>query len=121
MFNWKSLGFGIALAVVIYFLLISYNWMSLVILSFIIAPLIGGYIVGDSPKTGAIHGAIINFVGSIIAILSFGALISYYSNVPIYLGVNIIALIIAFFIYAGIGAAFGAIGALISNRLMKKQ
>lgn len=121
MLNWKSLGFGIAIAVVMYFMFISYNLQYLVILSFIIAPLIGGYIVGGSPKTGAIHGAVINFVGSIVAILLFAALLSYYSNIPVSLGANIIALIVVFFIYAAIGAVFGVVGALISNRLMKKQ
>jgi len=121
MFNWKSLGFGIAIAVAMYFMFISYNLMSFMILSFVIAPLVGGYIVGNDAKTGAIHGAIINFVGSIIAVLLFATLISYYSNMQISLGANIIVLIIAFFIYAGIGAVFGVIGALISSKLMEKK
>lgn len=121
MFNLKSLGFGITLAVVMYFMFIFYNLQYLVILSFIIAPLIGGYIVGGSPKTGAIHGAIISFIGSIIAVLLFAALISYYSSTQISLGTNIIAVIVVFFIYAGIGAVFGIVGAVINNKSMKNQ
>jgi hypothetical protein len=121
MINWKSLGFGIALAVVMYFLFI-FNVQSLALLSFIIAPLIGGYIVGGNLKIGAVHGAIIDFVGSIIAILLFAALISYFSNTAISLGIiNIISLIAIFIIYAGIGAVFGVIGAFIKNKLLEKQ
>ena len=69
MLNWKSLGFGLILAVILYFMFLSFGLGFLSILSFIIAPLIGGYIVGVDAKTGAIHGAIIGFFGSIIAIL----------------------------------------------------
>ena len=118
--NWKSLGFGIALAVVMYFMFISYNLQTFAILSFIIAPLIGGYITGGSVKKGAIHGAIISFCGSAIAVLLFTALISYYSNIQIALGTNLIAAIVVFLIYAAIGAICGIVGTVIKNKLMAK-
>lgn len=119
MLNWKSLGFGIVLAVVLSFMFYFYNLQSLTILSFIIAPLIGGYIVGGDTKTGAIHGAIIGFFGSIIAIFSFSAMISYFSHIPIVLGTNLIVVIALCIIYAVIGAIFCIIGAAIKNRAMK--
>jgi len=119
MLNWKSLGFGIVLAVVLYFMFYFYNLQFLAILSFIVAPLIGGYIVGGDTKTGAIHGAIIGFFGSIIAIFAFAAMISYYSNIQLVLGTNLIALILVCIIYAVIGAVFGIIGAVIRNKAMK--
>ena len=127
MINWKSLGFGIVLAVVMYYLFISTQVLSLVILSFIIAPFIGGYILGGSPKIGAIHGAIINFIGVIIASLSYALLISYFAHVPISLGnyamtiLGIITLIFVYLIYAAIGAVLGAIGAVVKNKVMERQ
>ncbi len=127
MINWKSLGFGIALAIIIYYLLVSSGMLSLTILGFIIAPLIGGYILGGDLKVGAIHGVIINFLGIIIASFSYAALVSYFAHVPIFLGNNvmtllsIITLIALFIIYAVIGAVFAVVGVVIKNKLMERQ
>jgi len=120
MLNWKSLGFGIVLAVVLYFMFYFYNLQFLAILSFIVAPLIGGYVVGGNAKTGAIHGAIIGFFGSMIAVFSFSAMISYYSHLQIALGANLIVAIVIFIFYGVIGAVFGIAGASIKNRAMKQ-
>lgn len=121
MLNWKSLGFGIALAIVMFFMFMFNNVSYLAILSFIIAPLIGGYVIGGDLKVGAIHGIIISFFGSLIAISLFTALISYYSKVAIPLGLNIITLFAVCIIYGIIGAIFGIIGVVIKNKLMEKQ
>jgi len=120
MLSWKSLGFGLVLAVVLYFMFYFYNLQFLAILSFIVAPLIGGYVVGGSTKTGAIHGAIIGFFGSMIAVISFDAMISYFSHIPITLGINLIIAIVIFVLYGVIGAVFGIVGASIKNRAMKE-
>lgn len=121
MFNWKSLGFGIALTVAIFYMFVSYNLQTFLILSFIIAPFIGGYIVGGSPKEGAIHGGIIGFIGSIITLFSFIALVSYYSAAPLSpINILIPVLLIRIVIYGAIGAVMGSIGALIKNKLMEK-
>ena len=117
--NWKSLGFGLILAVLLYFMFLSFGIGYLGILSFVIASLIGGYIVGGDAKTGAIHGAIIGFFGSIITILLLVILISFYSPQQISLSNNIPVAIVVFIIYAVIGAIFGAIGAVIKNRALK--
>jgi len=120
MFNLKSLGIGLILAVVLYFTLLINGLGSLGIFSFLAAALIGGYIVGKSPKAGAIHGAIIGFFGSIISILILTAL-AIYSNQQVALVNNLIFAIAIFVLYAFIGAIGGAIGAVISDYLMKKQ
>lgn len=119
MLNWKSLGFGLILAVLLYFMFLSFGMGYLGILSFIIAPLIGGYIVGGDTRRGAIHGAIISFFGSMIAVLLLVILISFYSNPQISLANNLPVAIVVFLIYAGIGAVFGIIGALVKNRALK--
>ncbi len=121
MLNWKSLGFGLILAVILYFMFLSFGLGLLGILSFIIAPLIGGYIVGVDAKTGAIHGAIIGFFGSLIAILLFVALVSFYSGPQLSLTVIvIITLILRFIIFGIIGAVMGSIGAILKNRALKQ-
>jgi hypothetical protein len=120
MLNWKSLGFGLILAVILYFMFLSFGLGYLSILSFIIAPLIGGYIVGIDTKTGAIHGAIIGFFGSIIAILLLVVLITTYSSQQMILLNNLPVAIVVFIIYAVIGAVFGAIGAIVKNRALKQ-
>jgi hypothetical protein len=120
MLNWKALGFGLILAVVLYFMFLTFGLAFLSILSFILAPLIGGYIVGGDARTGAIHGAIIGFFGSIIAILLLVVLISTYSSQQIVLLNNLPVAIIVFIIYATIGAAFGAVGAVLKSRALKQ-
>lgn len=120
MLNWKSLGFGLILAVILYFMFLSFGLGFLSILSFIIAPLIGGYIVGVDAKIGAIHGAIIGFFGSIIAILLLFVLVSTYSSQQMILTNNLPVAIVVFIIYAVIGAIFGAIGAIVKNRALKQ-
>ncbi len=120
MINWKSLGFGIVLAIVMFFMFM-FNSPSLAILSFIIAPLIGGYVLGGDLKIGALYGAVISFIGSIVSILSYTALLSYFSNVAIPLGLNVINLVAVCFIYAVIGAVCGIAGAAVKNKLMEKQ
>lgn len=120
MLNWKSLGFGILLAVVLYFMFLSFGLAFLSILSFILAPLIGGYIVGGDAKTGAIHGLIIGLVGSIVAILLLVVLVTTYSTQQIVLLNNLTAAIVVFVIYAIIGAAFGALGAVVKNKALKR-
>ena len=118
--NWKALGFGILLAVVLYFMFLSFRLGYLSILSFIIAPFIGGYITGGNVKIGAIHGAIISFSGSIISILLLVILVSTFSTQQIILGNNILFLVIAIIIYTIIGAGFGIIGVLAKNRALKQ-
>ncbi len=120
MFNWKSLGFGIVLAVVLFFMFM-FNMPSLVILSFILAPLLGGYILGGNLKMGALYGAAINFFGSVISIALYTALISYFSKIAIPLGLNIVTLIAVCIIYAVIGAAFAIVGVVIKNKLLEKE
>ncbi|MGF7118318.1 DUF5518 domain-containing protein [Methanobacterium oryzae] len=117
MLNWKSLIIGLIIAVTLYFTFISYKLDYLVILSFIIAPFIGGYIVGNNARVGAIHGAIIGFFGSLIAIILFVVLVSFYSNTSVSLTIiAIIALIMRFIIFGIIGAISGATGAIIKNK-----
>jgi len=121
MINWKSLGIGIALAVVMFFTLIVYKLESISILAFIIAPLIGGYVVGGSPKVGAIHGAIIGFFGTLIALLAYTVL-AYYLNTQL-ASINYVIFIIVVRVvsYTIIGAVMGVIGAVIKNKLMEKN
>jgi hypothetical protein len=119
--NLKSLGIGLILAVALYFTLLINGLGSLGILSFFAAAAIGGYIVGESPKMGAIHGAIIGFFGSILSILILAALVTLYSNQQVALLNNLIFAIAIFILYAFIGAIGGVIGAVISNYLMKRQ
>lgn len=119
MLNWKSLGFGIALAIVMFFMFM-FNAPYLAILSFIIAPLVGGYVLGGDLKIGALYGAAISFFGSIISILLFTALVSYYSKISVPLGLNVVTLIAVCIIYAVIGAVCGIIGVAIRNKLMEK-
>lgn len=121
MLNWKSLGFGLILAVVLYFMFISFGLGYLSILSFILAPLIGGYILGENAKAGAIHGAIIGLFGSIIAILLLVLLVTIYSAQQLVLLNNLAVAIVVFAIYAILGAAFGAIGAVIKVRALKQS
>ena len=120
MINWKSLGIGIALAIAMFFMFM-FNVPSLVILSFIIAPLVGGYVLGGDLKIGALYGAAISFFGSIISILLLTALISYYSKVAVPLGLNVVTLIAVCIIYAVIGAVCGIVGVAIKNKLIEKQ
>jgi hypothetical protein len=120
MINWKSLGFGIALTIVMFFMFM-FNASSLAILSFIIAPLVGTYILGGELKMAAIYGAAISFFGSIISIVLYTALISYFSKTAIPLGLNVVTLIAVCVIYAVIGAVFGIAGAAIKNKLVEKQ
>lgn len=120
MLNWKSLGFGIALAIVMFFMFM-FNAPYLAILSFIIAPLVGTYILGGELKVAGIYGAAISFFGSIISIVLYAALISYFSGVAIPLGLNVVTLIAVCVIYAIIGAVCGIVGAAIKNKLMEKQ
>lgn len=122
MINWKSLGIGLALAIAIFYMFISYNLQTFLILSFIIAPLIGGYVVGGSPKIGTIHGAIIGLVGSAIDLLSFIALVSYFSATPLSpLSILIPVLLIRIVFYGVVGAVMGAVGAAIKNKMMERK
>lgn len=122
MINWKSLGIGIALAVAIFYMFVSYNLQIFLILSFIVAPLIGGYVAGGSPKIGTIHGAIIGFVGSIIDLLSFIVLVSYFSATQLSpLSLLIPVLLIRIVFYGVIGAVMGAVGAAIKNKIMERK
>ncbi|MGZ7135511.1 MAG: DUF5518 domain-containing protein [Methanobacterium sp.] len=120
MLNWRSLFFGLVLAVVLYFMFLSFGLGSIRVLSFILAALTGGYIVGGDVKTGALHGAIIGFFGSILSLILLTLVISTYSSQQILLGNNITTAIALFIIYAAIGAVFGAIGAVLKNRALKQ-
>ena len=121
MLNWKSLGIGIALAVVMFFTLIVYKLDSISILAFIIAPLIGGYVVGGNLKVGAIYGAIIGFFGTIIALSAYIALGYYLNTQLVSISILILILILRTAFYTVIGAIMGVVGALIKNKLVEKK
>lgn len=116
MLNWKSLSIGLILAVVLYFMFLSFDLGFLSILGFIVAPLIGGYIVGVDAKTGAINGAIIGLFGIIIVSLLLFVIYTYYLNPAVTLTFKGASTIIGLIIYAIIGAICGATGAIIKNR-----
>ncbi|MBI5681352.1 MAG: DUF5518 domain-containing protein [Methanobacterium sp.] len=120
MLNWKSLGIGIILAITLFFTFLSYNMGYISALSFFISAFIGGYLVGGSTKTGAIHGVLIGLFGSILSVLILLVLASFYSNNAVSL-LSILLTIPLFFIYAVIGSIGGIIGALIKNRLSNGQ
>lgn len=116
MLNWKALGIGLLLAVVLYFMFLSFGLGFLSILSFIIAPLVGGYIVGVNAKTGAIHGALIGFFGIVIVSLLLFVIYTYYPNPAVKLTFKGISTIIGLIFYATMGTISGAAGAIIKNR-----
>ena len=124
MLDLKSLIIGFILAIVLYFAFYINGLGSLGILSFFIAAAIGGYVVGSSPKLGAVNGAIIASVSFIVVVLLLLLINSIYPNPAvklIYNAVVIIGLIIQFVFYAIVGTIGGIIGAMVKIRIMENQ
>ncbi|MDI6645276.1 MAG: DUF5518 domain-containing protein [Methanobacteriaceae archaeon] len=119
MFNFKSIGFGIAVAVLLYFTFLTFGLGSMGILGFVLGALFGGYLLGGSLKDGATHGAIISFSGYIIALIIILVIANLYSVQTTPLTTRWLNLVLILVIYTFIGAVAGTLGSLIKNKVVK--
>ncbi|MDI6724777.1 MAG: DUF5518 domain-containing protein [Methanobacterium sp.] len=119
MFNFKSIGFGIAVAVLLYFTFLTFGLGSMGILGFVLGALFGGYLLEGSLKDGAIHGAIIGFSGYIIALIILLIIANFYSVQTISLTTRWLNLGLVLVIYTFIGAFAGVLGSLIKKKVVK--
>ena len=128
MINWRTLGIGLILAVILSELLgilglsisaaAGLNWGTIgQIIGYLLATIYVGYSISGNYINGAIYGTIIGFIGGIVSIIIAGTIFGTFEVNS----ASIMVLVLEAVLYGIVGAVGGILGFIISVYFSTKE